>query len=299
MARPLGGVCLLLALLPHARAFCVITPDADGHVDYPASETTVPSQAFVNCDALVSITLPAGVTFIGTMAFYGCEALASITLPSGLASIGDGAFAYCDSLASITLPLGLTSIGDKVFRSCGSLASITLPLGLTSIGSQAFRDSGLTSIALPSALSSIGEYAFNGCSNLGLVHVPAGCTVGSFAFYSTAAPAPGYVLGLPPAPPQPPPGLPAAPPPSPLSCGPGTSVNAATNQCEITCDGSSGRRMLADALPDESSDEPPTARDVVSTYMKSHPHLDEATVQHLVSLGRSKFEQHFWEPAFA
>jgi hypothetical protein len=127
--------------------------------------------------------------------------------------------------------------------------------------------------------------------------VPAGCTVGSLAFYSTAAPAPGYVLGLPPAPPQPPPGLPAAPPPSPLSCGPGTSVNAATNQCEITCDGSSGRRM-ADEIPDESSDEPLTARDAVSTYMKSHPHLDEGTVQHLVIL-RSQFGQHFGEPAFA
>jgi len=59
---------------------------------------------------------------------------------------------------------------------------------------------------------------------------------------------------------------------------------------------------MVDEIPDESSDEPPTARDVVSTYMKSHPHLDEATVQHffrLVSLGRSQFEQHFREPAFA
>ena len=191
----------------------------------------------------------------------------------------------------------ITSIGDNAFYYCGALVSITLPSGLTTIGDSAFRDAGLTSVALPPDLSSIGDYAFNGCSDLGLVHVPAGCTVGTLAFYSTAAPAPGYVLGLPPAPPQPPPGPPAAPPPSPLSCGLGTSVIAASNQCEILCDGSSGRRM-ADEVPDESPDEPPTARAVVSAYLERHPHLDEGTVQHLVSLG-SQFGQHFGEPAFA
>jgi len=51
---------------------------------------------------------------------------------------------------------------------------------------------------------------------------------------------------------------------------------------------------MADEISDEISDVPPTARDAVSTYTKSHPHLDEATVQHLVSF----FEQHFGEPAF-
>ena len=57
---------------------------------------------------------------------------------------------------------------------------------------------------------------------------------------------------------------------------------------------------MADEIPDEISDAPPAARGAVSTYMMSHPHLDvEATVQHLVSLGRGQFEQHFGEPAFA
>ena len=381
MGRALGA-WLLLALLPHARSdhsgncplCCAVTPDANGHVDYPSGETSVPDEAFNSCHSLVSITLPSGVTsigraafvychslvsvtlpssltsigssafasaplvsitlpssltyigssafsnalrnealvsitlpssltYIGSYAFRGCNSLASVTLPSGLTSIGSGAFHCCGALASVTLPSGLTSIGSGAFRSCGALASITLPSSLTSIGSSAFQSCGaLASVTLPSGLTSIGDQAFNGCSNLGLVHVPAGCSVGSLAFSSTAAPAPGYVLGLPPAPPQPPPGLPAAPPPSPLSCGPGTSVNAATNQCEIPCDDSSGRRMV-DEIPDESSDELPTARDPrlreVSTYLKRHPHLDEATVRHLVSLGRSQFEQHFWEPAFA
>ena len=450
---PVGGVAievvalrlrwLLLALLPHVRAGCAIAPDANGHVDYPSGETSVPDNAFGSCGSLVSITLPSSLTSIGVNAFNhfgsGCNSLASITLPAGLTSIGQGAFRGCSLLTSVALPSGLTSIGSDAFRDCylltltsvalppsltsigsmafwgtsitsialpssltnigyyafrecssltsitstlpssltsigsgafmgcssltavalpsilvgtsdymssgcysgcgvgtptrifegcsslisldlssllhitrideafcygcTSLSSVTLPSSLTSIGESAFRNSGLTSIALPPALSSIGDFAFNGCSNLGLVHVPAGCSVGTLAFYSTAAPPPGYVLGLPPAPPQPPPSLPSAPPslpPSPLSCGSGTSVNAATNQCEIPCD-DSGRRM-ADEIADELSDEPLTARDAVSTYLKSHPHLDEATVQHffrLVSLGRNQCEQHFWEPVFA
>jgi hypothetical protein len=268
MGRALGA-WLLLALLPRARASCAVTPDANGHVDFPSGVTSVPSSAFFNCDSLVSITLPLGVTSIANHAFWSCGALASVTLPSGVTSISSSAFESCDSLASITLPSGLTSIGASAFSSCGALASVTLPPTLSSIGGSAFRF----------------------CSNLGLVHVPAGCTVGSFAFWNTAVDAPGYVLGLPPAPPHTPPGL----PPYPLSCGPGTAVNAATNQCEIPCDDSSGRRM-ADEIPDESSDEPPTA---VSTYLKRHPHLDEATVRHLVSLGRIQFEQHFGEPAVA
>ena len=56
---------------------------------------------------------------------------------------------------------------------------------------------------------------------------------------------------------------------------------------------------MADEISYEILDEPLTAREAVSTYLKSHPHLDEATVQHLVTLGRSHFEQHFGEPAFA
>jgi len=59
------GAWLLLALLPRARAFCVFTPDANGHVDYPSGETSVPSKAFYECDSLVSITLPSSLTSIG------------------------------------------------------------------------------------------------------------------------------------------------------------------------------------------------------------------------------------------
>ena len=34
------GVLLLLLLLPHAQADCLIAPDENGHVDYPAGERT-------------------------------------------------------------------------------------------------------------------------------------------------------------------------------------------------------------------------------------------------------------------
>jgi len=48
----------------------------------------------------------------------------------------------------------------------------------------------------------------------------------------------------PPPGPSPPPPSPSPPPtPPPLAFGPGTFENAATNQCEITCDGDAGRRL--------------------------------------------------------
>ena len=94
----------LSLLLVGARAGCVITPDANGHVDYPAGETSMGSNAFYQCTSLRTITLPDSLTSIGTSAFYYCTSLTSVTFGSGLTSIGQYAFRYCSSLASITLP---------------------------------------------------------------------------------------------------------------------------------------------------------------------------------------------------
>ena len=45
--------------------------DANGHVDYPAGETTIGSSAFQYCTTLVSITLPSSLTSIGSYALAG------------------------------------------------------------------------------------------------------------------------------------------------------------------------------------------------------------------------------------
>ena len=218
--------------------------------------------------------MPAGLTDIYSATFYGCTSLVSISLPSSLTSISSSAFRGCTSLVSISLPSVLTTIHDNAFRDCTSLASIILP----------------------SSLQTVGDYAFNGCSNLQLVQVPSGCTVGALAFYGTAAPAPGYLVGLPPTPPLPPP-LP--PPPATYFCGPGTTGNAASGQCEIACD-ESGNRRLAGAGMDGGVG----ARGgrhvgrIVDAYLREHPEL-AAQVDKEMMMHFRRLVEHFGVPALA
>ena len=312
---------LLLCALPLVHSSCVIAPDANGHVDYPAGETSMGSSAFDGCTSLVSITLPSSLTSISSNAFirctslvnitlpssltsismnvfYGCTSLVSISLPAGLTSLPTNTFRDCTSLVSITLPSSLTLISRYVFFGCSSLVSITLPSSLTTIRESAFRDcTSLASIILPSSLQTVGDYAFNGCSNLSVVRVPDGCTVGALAFYGTAAPAPGYLVGLPPTPPLPPP-LP--PPPATYFCGPGTTGNAASGQCEIACDGN-GDRRLADAGVDVgvgTDAEVATSDAVVDAYLREHPEL-AAQVDKEMMMHFRRFVERFGVPALA
>ena len=107
----------------------------------------IPSNAFLNCRDLTSITIPDSVTSIGEYAFGNCSSLTSITIPDGVTSIGNGGFAGCSSLTSITIPDSVTSIGNGAFFGCEGLTSITIPDGVTSIGYQAFENcSGLTTV---------------------------------------------------------------------------------------------------------------------------------------------------------
>ena len=121
--------------------------------------------------------------------------------------------------------------------------------------------------------------------------MPSGCTVGALAFYGSAAAAPGYVVGLPPAPPLRPPDSPSSPPPAVYPCGPGTSVNTATNECEIACTGDAGRRL--------ADEEATTANDIVAAYLREHPEFadvaaDKMIMEHLLRLG-----EHFGVPALS
>lgn len=104
------------------------------------------SNAFYDCDDLVSVTIGAAVTSIGYSAFYGCSGLTSITIPDSVTSIGNGAFSSCSSLSNIMIGDGVPlfgkkmSIGDKVFYSCSRLTSVTIGNNVTLIGKGAFKN---------------------------------------------------------------------------------------------------------------------------------------------------------------
>ena len=68
------------------------------------------------------------VTGIGFGAFIECEALTSVTISDSVISIGFGAFSQCKNLTSLTIPDGVTTIGDNAFSLCSRLTSIRIPV---------------------------------------------------------------------------------------------------------------------------------------------------------------------------
>jgi len=159
--------------------------------------TTIPDQAFSECETLVSITIPNGVTSIGVWAFIRCTNLASVTIPDSVTSIGAFAFAetawlnkqpngvvYINKIAyvykgtmpantSIILLDGTKGIANQAFNNCTGLTSITIGNSVTSIGRHAFSDCrNLTSVTIGNSVTSIGENAFENCNSLTSVNIP-------------------------------------------------------------------------------------------------------------------------------
>ena len=192
-------------------------------ITIPSGFISIGDYAFWNCTGLTSITIQNGVTSIGTGAFWNCTGLTSITIPSSVTSIGFNVFYNCTGLTDITvdsnnssfcsesgvlfnkdkttliyyplgkndssytIPDGVTVIEQYAFYCNSKLTSVTIPSGVTSIGEMAFREcSGLTSVIVPSSVTSIEYNAFWCCFNL-IIYIPGGITIGTDAFYSTAA----------------------------------------------------------------------------------------------------------------
>lgn len=89
-----------------------VSGSAVTEVVLPDSLVTIGKKAFMNCDALQSITLPSGVKTIGECAFYG-SGLSEITLNEGLERIEQEAFQNCKQLTSIRLPASIREIGIR------------------------------------------------------------------------------------------------------------------------------------------------------------------------------------------
>jgi len=96
----LRGILLIALLLIHSSplvgAGCAITPDANGLVTIPASQTSIADNAFYQCGTLKTVSFPADslCTTIGSNAFNGCTLLATVSFEadSALTTIAGAAW---------------------------------------------------------------------------------------------------------------------------------------------------------------------------------------------------------------
>ena len=117
----------------------------------------VPSQAFMSCKTLNSVSAPNVIT-IGDEAFQLCSNIASIDFPAAT-SIGSYAFENCSAIANVSLPL-VASIGDYSFQSCNTLTNVSLPK-VTKIGQFAFSSCyNLATLSFGSIIESVGNNPF-------------------------------------------------------------------------------------------------------------------------------------------
>jgi len=88
-----------------AQTELIAYPGASGHIDIPASVTTIRNNAFCDCSSLTSVNIPESVTTIGSQAFYNCSSLISVNLlPTTPPSIGNNTFANNASGRTFYIP---------------------------------------------------------------------------------------------------------------------------------------------------------------------------------------------------
>ena len=149
-----------------------------GIISFDGVVTKIGTEAFLDCDKFMNITIPDSVTMIGDGAFRGCTSLTNITIPDSVTTIGKSVFSRCTRLTNKTISDRETSIGICVFYNCSSLTSVTIPDSVTSIGNEAFFGcSSLTSITIPSSVNEIGKSTFYGCKSLTSITIPDGVTI--------------------------------------------------------------------------------------------------------------------------
>ena len=157
-------------------------------------DTTIPTNAFLNCDLIEKITLPDGVESINAGAFQNCTALQSVDMGwEYITGIGNGAFRYCSSLIRIgdvekviSIPANVVTLGNYAFEGCTKFTTVTVDM-TGAIGDYAFNDcTGVTSITIGDGVTSIGAWAFNGCTAATTITIDKGVTsIGGYAFRNT------------------------------------------------------------------------------------------------------------------
>lgn len=133
----------------------------------------IPSNAFVDCDALTVITLPRSIKHIMQQIIYSCDALHSITIPASVEIIDTNAFAGSTELDEIVFEPSEVELvlGNMAFsQSCSSSCEIVIPSRCKNIPEYCFRDTRARSIKIEDCRT-LGAESFYGSSNLTSIEI--------------------------------------------------------------------------------------------------------------------------------
>ena len=145
----------------------------------------IEDNAFSGCVGLTLVELPNSVVYIGNNALSWCTGLISVKIPNSVTYIGCSAFEGCTKLKSIEIPESVTEIDNYAFRGCKNLSNVKMNRGLTTIGYGAFSGTAITSVKIPNTVISMrsdyGVSAFSGATKLndvefeyGILSIPDG-----------------------------------------------------------------------------------------------------------------------------
>ena len=113
--------------------------------------TSLPTNAFTGCAALISISFPNGITQIGEKAFYKCSALTGTYTFPNVKTIGKEVFRYA-----------ATNEGTNLVLSFPSLVT----LGGNSGDTHVFSNSGITELSFGDDVKEMSYNTFSSCSRL-------------------------------------------------------------------------------------------------------------------------------------
>lgn len=120
--------------------------------------THIGREAFLNCEAIKTVTLPDSLTSIGysSFAYSGIE---KIDIPDTVVEVGAAAFSDCLSLTTACLGKGITKASDGMFAHCTSLKELLLNSGLDT-GDSSFYDTALEDVRFLEGTSWIDYCSF-------------------------------------------------------------------------------------------------------------------------------------------
>ena len=133
----------------------------------------IPSNAFVDCDALTVITLPGSIKRIMQQFIYSCNALHSITIPASVETIDSNAFAESTELDEVIFePSDVELVLENMAfgQSCSSNCDLVIPSRCKNIPDSCFQNTRARSIRIEDCRS-LGIQSFYGSSNLTSIEI--------------------------------------------------------------------------------------------------------------------------------